>query len=134
EIDLLLHLALFFGDARQPLGVLAALGLHGDEIALGAAQRFPCTPEKPGARERQRERQRHRRGELSCLVAREPHRSRRPSTTVKRGASPDSVEPPMSPLSTPSEVTSKGSCVRTSSYPSPTRALAKLCTCPVIPR
>ena len=57
----------------------------------------------------------HRERELLQFGLREVHGSLRSTTTVKRGASPESVLPPMSPVSVPSEVTSKGSWVRTSS-------------------
>ena len=68
---------------------------------------------KPPAQGEQTERQCQRGQEPLELLAREPHGTLRASTMVKRGASVDSL-PPMSPVSVPSEVTSKGSCVRTS--------------------
>src|SRR5581483_6358464 len=108
EVDLLLDLALLLGDTRQALIVLPALGLGGGEVTPGARQRFAGDIEQREAAGEQRPGEAERADQAFPFLTRKGHGSLRASTTVKRGASLESPAP-MSPLSTPSGVTSKGS-------------------------
>ena len=88
DVELLVDLALLLGDARQALGVLAALGLRRREAcrcAVRSERRQPRSADAGGDQRRGDERRQH---ELAQLLRGEAHGSLRAATMVKRGASP----------------------------------------------
>src|SRR5258706_1992360 len=132
--DFLVDLLFLLGDARELLARLLALGARGAELLLGLLLLGLQPVNQAAACGQQPDQDRQRRGELFQLGGGEVHFSARPTVMVKRGASLPSAEP-MSPDSVPSEVTSKGSCVRRMRHDGSVRsASAKRCSCPVMAR